>query len=177
MKLCSLNARGLGNRIKCKSVFGKLRAKADVVLVQETHLDSADKEKLWQTEWGGKMYASFGESNARGVAILISPRAKNIKLEEVQMDNAGQLVCRLLKFEEKTYVLCNVYGPNNDYPTFYEEMIRKLDSYHADSVIVGGDFNLVMNPCMDRNSSIRNHNRAHTILNKFMNKMNLNDVW
>ena len=64
LRVVSLNVRGLGDRQKRRSVFQYVRGKADIVLLQETHLDSDEKRELWQTEWGGPIRASYGDSNA-----------------------------------------------------------------------------------------------------------------
>ena len=57
-------------------MFNILRNKnADVVLLQETH-SNKKSEKIWRNEWGGNIYYSYGESNARGTCIMIKPHTK-----------------------------------------------------------------------------------------------------
>ena len=41
-----------------------------IFLLQETH-STRESVALWEREWGGKIIFSHGESNIRGVALLI----------------------------------------------------------------------------------------------------------
>ena len=40
-----------------------------MTFIQEAHI-TGDIAKLWESEWGGKLFYSAGESNARGVVTL-----------------------------------------------------------------------------------------------------------
>ena len=46
-------------------------------------------------------------------------------------------------------MICCVYGPNNDSPTFYTKLQEHIDDFQIDNVIICGDFNLVLNPEQD----------------------------
>ena len=70
-RLLSLNTKGLGNSTKRKIIFSWCKnRKADIVSLQESHSQKAE-EHLWSEEWGGLVYFSHGQSDARGVCILI----------------------------------------------------------------------------------------------------------
>ena len=177
MKFCTLNARGLGNRTKRKSIFQFLqKQKADVVFVQETHLDE-DNIKTWEAEWGGKLIVSNGDSKSRGTAILVHPTI-DIKVDKVSTDGEGRLICCKMEYENKNIVMGNVYAPNQDSPEFFEEVIRNIDSFEDnDMVILGGDFNLVMNPELDRYESCLNNERSCKILQEYLNRAKMCDAW
>ena len=70
LRIITLNVRGLRNENKRRSIFNYYRKRADIICLQETHSTEVD-EKCWRNEWGGIMLFSHGESNARGVAILV----------------------------------------------------------------------------------------------------------
>ena len=58
LRIISYNCRGLRDKNK------------RISLIQESH-STLTNELKWQGEWGGKIYFSHGEFNAKGVAILI----------------------------------------------------------------------------------------------------------
>ena len=132
---------------------------------------------MWENEWGGKIYASYGESNACGVAIAINPKSK-VKITKVLDDNRGRLLCAKLQMENIAYTLCNIYAPNCDEPKFYEDCIRRVESYtDCEQKIIGGDFNLVMDPKYDRNNSTSNLPKAYSVITEYMDKANICDIW
>ena len=91
LKLKSFNVRQLADGIKRRQMFNYLRDKqADVILLQETH-STTKMEKVWRNEWGGNIYYSHGNSNARGVCILFKPRAK-YKIKGKTIDEAGRFI-------------------------------------------------------------------------------------
>ena len=47
-----MNARGLSNEHKRKTIFGYHRANADILVLQETH-STNEVERIWENEWGG----------------------------------------------------------------------------------------------------------------------------
>ena len=176
MRICTLNARGLGDRMKRKSMFQFLRKSADVIFLQELHIESVEKLHLWHTEWGGQLYTSLRESNKHGIAILENPK-RNFVLKNIKTDTNGRTVCGMLDVEEKSFLLCNVYALNNDDPDYFVEMVKLMETYQTEFTIFGGDFNLVLNPEIDHNDSLHNHDKAYNVLTEYMNKADLVDVW
>ena len=64
LKIVSLNARGVSNFKKRRTIFTCCgRKNADVIFLQETHSNKAT-EHQWQREWGGKMLFSHGSPNS-----------------------------------------------------------------------------------------------------------------
>ena len=132
---------------------------------------------LWKHDWKGEIIFSEGDSNARGVSILVHPKSE-VKSSEIQTDSTGRLICLKIQINDRTFTLANIYGPNEDKKDFYLETIQKIEDLHdTDCTIVGGDFNLVMEPGVDRfNSDFNNYNSA-TVLKEYMSRVNLQDVW
>ena len=185
MKFCSLNARGLGDRVKRKAVFTYLKklVDIDIIMLQEVHVKNREQCNLWEVEWGGKIHASCGESNSRGVAMLIHPRS-SITLSNVKGDADGRILCgeaRSAGTDDTKLLLCNLYAPNIDCAEFFIKVVQMLDSYSTTSnncgVVIGGDFNLVMDPTVDRRCSERNHIQSLQVLTDYMERANLCDVW
>ena len=178
MKLSSLNVRGLREKNKRRAVFNFLRCtNSDLILLQETHLANAEEQKLWEMEWGSKMYSSFGTSNARGATILVHPKFEG-EITEHCTDNEGRLICLQARVSDKLFTVCNIYAPNMDDMSFFTSMIDTVEKYvDRDGIILGGDFNLVMNPELDRNDSNINNTKSLEVVREFMDRNNLCDVW
>ena len=156
-------------------MFQLLRSKADVIYLQETHLDTAEKESLWQMEWGGGICSSYGDSNACRVAILYNDKCK---LKSYKSDQDGQVICCEVEINSSAYVLCNIYAPNQDILEFFEKVIDITENFeNQHSVIFSGDFNMVMDPHIDRCNSTRNHMESHAVWTEYMERAHLNDVW
>ena len=67
----SLNARGLSNFRKRRTIFTWCRKRnPDIIFLQETHSTLSTQLK-WKNEWGEELICSHGSSNSRVVAILI----------------------------------------------------------------------------------------------------------
>ena len=66
LKICSLNVRGLGDRLKRRKTFNWLRAKKfSIYLLQETHC-SENTTATWSSEWGYKTLFSCCSSASEG---------------------------------------------------------------------------------------------------------------
>lgn len=76
-------------------------------------------------------------------------------------------------------LLVNIYGPNSDTPNFYSELRNKIDSYlNTQHIIIGGDFNLVMNKDLDSmNYKHLNNPKARIEVLKLMETFNLVDIF
>ena len=71
----------------------------------------------------------------------------------------------------------NIYAPNSDDPKFFIEAVKHLDQYSGKRILVG-DFNLTLNPEVDRsNRNAQNHDKASEIISQYMEDTFLTDVW
>jgi exonuclease III len=79
---------------------------------------------------------------------------------------------------DKNIVLVNLYGPNNDDPQFYEEIKSRLVQLSYTDIIVGGDWNLVLNPGLDyHNYKHVNNPKACDKVMELSGEVDLVDVW
>ena len=178
VKLGSLNVRGLNDHKKRKSVFQFFRdQKLDICFIQETHVGSMKNKNDWEKQWKGTMISANGESNARGTAILINPRLE-CEVIDTTIDDEGRLVCVHANINGKKTVLCNIYAPNEDSPEFFDQIIKVIEKYDdRDAVIIGGDFNLVLDPSIDRLHSLHNNSNSHKLLSNYMTNNGICDIW
>lgn len=113
VNIVSLNANGLQSQPKRRSIFNTCRErKFDFCLLQEMH-STQNTEHLWQAEWGGKVFYSHGESNARGVAILVK-RDSDFSVTKLYLDDEGRCVILKVTIHNEPYTLANIYAPTQD---------------------------------------------------------------
>ena len=55
-----------------------------------------------------------------------------------------------MKIDNKILTLVNIYAPYNDNPNFFSKIFSMI-SFECEEIILGGDFNLVMNVQRDKN--------------------------
>ena len=71
LKFANYNVNGMRKNPKWKNIFYFLKQKHyDSIFLRETRSRYND-EKLWQCEWGGKLFFSHGENNSKEVAVLV----------------------------------------------------------------------------------------------------------
>ena len=118
LKVCSLNVRGLGDRLKRQEMFNWLRGKKySLYMLQEVHC-SENTIPLWSAEWGFKALFSCCTSARGGVAILFNNNFI-FHLQRTYLDPNGRFIICDVKVEEKCVTLATLYAPNDDEPSFF----------------------------------------------------------
>ena len=177
VKFLSMNCQGLADAKKRRDVFHYLRTKAcSIYLLQDTHFDSK-LESYITAEWGYSCYFSSFSSNARGVAILFNNNFE-FKVNKIYKDSDGN--CQMLSVNtmDKTILVVNLYGPNKDDPQFYIDLIDRIRTFNFDNIIIGGDWNLVLNFSLDYSNYKHNNNvKAQEQVEILMNDLDLVDIW
>ena len=146
LKLLSLNVRGIKDTAKRHKLFHWLHKKqVDIIVLQETHSTDSD-EKQWPHEWGDKhFYMNHGTNQSAGVSILFwqnhafAPRI-------LYPDNCGKTLIVVITYQDKEYVIVNIYGPNEEEPVFFADLYRQLFEMDQSNVIIGGDLNMTLSP-------------------------------
>ena len=176
LKLVSLNTRGLCNETKRRKVFRFMKKyKADICLLQETHC-TQKMEYLWSNEWGNKCLFSNGTSEARGVAVLLNKKSSGY-VTEICRDMEGRYIICKLNIVDITYCVVNLYAPNDNDPSFFKDLFKKINEMDCVHVIIGGDFNVVQDPNLDRNIP-REYNKLNRgEIQKGMENLELTDIW
>lgn len=176
VRICSYNVNGMLDFVKRCKIFNLMKHyKIDIALLQETHA-SASVLKLWQSEWGGKIYSAHSEDATKGVMILID-RNSQCKVKEITADNEGRLLIAEIEINEIVYIFVNIYAPNVDRPDFFVKVTELIDSFDNCNIVWCGDFNLVLNVTVDRYNSKYNNVRAANVLLDTIEKLELKDVW
>ena len=74
--------------------------------------------------------------------------------------------------------LVNIYVPNNDNPAFFQTLLCHILSFECEEVIVGGDFNLVLDVHKDKKGgNSTTHSNSLKEVQNMENLLDLIDVW
>ena len=177
VRLCSLNVRGLRNALKRRCVFNWIRnSDYHLILLQETH-STPDIECFWRNEWGFKIEFSHGSSASAGVCVLFKPSA-SFEILSVDRDTNGRILLIVLKVNDIPMTVVNIYGPNNDDNTLFTNLHSLLMDEGEEPLIIGGDFNTVINPELDRYPNpTQNHPKCLTSIQHILKDFELVDIW
>ncbi len=144
--------------LHCKSI--------SCALIQETHLKQSDVARF-QNKY--KLAAfSCALNKTKGVLILVN-RKLNLTIEHLGSDEKVRFVFIRCKIYNNRLALVSIYGLNETDNSLLEEIDCPL--------VVGGDFNAVINPALDKSQSDTTTNPSSKLLNKFITELNLIDLW
>ena len=177
IKICSLNCQGLGDVRKRRDVISHLRSQNfSILCLQDTHF-TKNIEKLIQTEWGYKVFFSSFTSQSRGVAVFIKNNFEFV-LHNTHHDPGGNFLLLDAEIENNRITLVNLYGPNKDDPSFYENLQKLITQQGNKNILIVGDWNLLLDPTIDsRNYKNINNPKARQQVLKMIGELNLYDVW
>ena len=175
--MCFYNVNGLRKNPKWKSIFYFLKQKNyDIIFLQKVHSCLNDK-KLWQYEWGGKLFFSHGENNSKGVAILIKQSLK-IDFGNINIDPTGRYCFAEIKINDKSFVIGSIYAPTKDKPAFFDSLFSVIANFSHTDLILAGDWNVVLNDTLDKDGGPPHVNRnSKEKIKSYMDFFNLRDVF
>lgn len=71
----------------------------------------------------------------------------------------------------------SVYAPTEGDPLFFQELLRLVVSLKDCLVVLGGDFNAVLDPQLDRSHASKADSVISSCFNSFLRHSNICDVW
>lgn len=152
IKITSWNVRGMRKLAKLKQVLNRVKyLKSKVVFLQESHLIASDMHCL-SKRWPGQVFHANFSSHARGVVILIH-RSLPFQVTRTIQDPSGRYIIVQGSILTQKLNLINIYGPNEDSPSFFEKLFLTVSDLEGFNII-GGDFNCTLDPIMDRSTQI-----------------------
>ena len=172
LRVLSWNVNGLTHYIKRKKVLSYLQSKrADIALLQETHLNDLESSKL-QHDWVGRViYSSHtspseeggGPSRKCGVAILLR-KSLSATIIKTWSDAEGRYVFAKLKIGARVLCVGSVYAPTGIKRSFLLGLNRTITEIGASQYLIGGDWNLTRDAIMDRTGPVDSGNNADRVL-------------
>lgn len=178
LNFVTYNVKGINNPIKRKKIISQLKKlDCSVALLQETHLDDKEHKKL-KREWIGQVFsASYDKGKKRGVAILCH---KNVCFvpETIYDDGKGRVILVVGTIGNLYLTILNLYAPNEEDPTFFIQIASILAKNAKGMIIVGGDYNAVVNQQTDRRPSVVGPKSQKTkALCGMLGELGLVDIW
>lgn len=183
LTVLSWNVKGF-NRKKSEVLHHLSLLKADVVFLQETHtgpdrIYSTGCVKIESSEGDYSMTAfSVFKASARGVAVLFK---KNLECGgfKVDCDSKGRYIIISCQIWGRDFVFINMYNSNDERIKFTKFTYLFSQLPPSAYLVIGGDFNTVMDSDLDRTSNVRNRNHRKSLnaLQRFLDSFNLVDVW
>ena len=178
LKILTFNTQGLGGIKKQKDVLHYLKnMNFDIFCLQDTHF-TTDQEIHIRNRWEGNCHFNAApQSNARGVAIFFTKKV-DYKIHNQNQDTNGNFLILDMTIFNKRLSLVNIYGPNKDDSSFYENLFKSITEIGNDSYIICGDFNLTLNPNVDCfNYKHINNPKARKIITNMIKENNLFDTF
>ena len=124
LKILHFNPDSIGKNPKRKKILGWLSKKRpDIFFVADTRF-SPKVEVVVKREWSGSCRFASYKSNARGCAIFIKKDLPVEILDDLTYeDPSGNFLMIVIKYDNQTIPLCCIYGPNEDNPDFYKNVV------------------------------------------------------
>lgn len=133
------------------------RGKPHFVLLQETHFKTHQVPRLTDSTFTRAFHATNDLSKSKGVSILVN-KDSPFELMEQMVDPKGRFLILKGKYEGTPITIRTVYFPNKAHLTFCKYVVQQLQGFTSGCLILGGDFNIPLNPLTDTSngtSSIR----------------------
>ena len=138
IKICSLNCRGLNDKVKRRDVLKYIRKKKfSIYCLQDVHWEKK-WENMVRSEWGYETFVAGNTTNSRGVAILMNNNF-DFKIRNVQRDEGGNWIILDIAMLSMDLTICCLYGPNDDQPNFYNNMKEMIDNIGNPYCIICGE--------------------------------------
>ena len=106
------------------------------------------------------MYLSHGASNSKGVAIMITNNY-DANIVNIRRDTEGRILIIDLERHGTIYTIGNMYAPTRnferDQQNVFNEFTHYLNHMKNEHTIIGGGFNLYMNPRLDKLDNMPEH--------------------
>lgn len=121
MRIVSWNVKGLRSLNKRKKILCHLkRMRADVALLQETHLAEQDFQCLKKL-WVGEVLGSPALGRKAGVIILLHKKLP-YTVRSVDKDQEGRKLTIHLTIASKDLAISNIYAVNSPGTAFFQDL-------------------------------------------------------
>lgn len=149
------------------------RERANIALIQETHLNDREHEKL-RRDWVGQVYYSSFSTSKRGVAILISKNTPLVLDKYIKGPLGRYVLIAGVLYREHIMIGC-IYAPNVYQSEFYSTLLADVPLSYT---ILAGDFNCITDPEVDRNPPTKAAPSKMTrTMREVCSDLNLFDTW
>lgn len=178
VKCISLNVNGITSPVKRSRILSKAKKEqAQVVFLQETHLQEKEHEKLKKMGYVNMFSSAYKSGRRRGVVILISNKL-NFKETFQLKDTEGRFILVRGSIEDNPVTLMNIYAPPGSDFKFYQKVINIMVVETKGLLICGGDLNIRLRPELDSsNGKVHDSSTLHKKVRFLLEEAGLIDIW
>ena len=99
------------------------------------------------------------------------------ELLEIQKDDLGRFLSVRVKIGSQILKLVNLYAPNDDDAQYFAKILSTVSEGQNDHILVGGDFNTVLDIEKDKVGRQKKPSKSSQLLNAFMEDQEWIDIW
>uniref|UniRef100_A0A671RIW1 exodeoxyribonuclease III n=1 Tax=Sinocyclocheilus anshuiensis TaxID=1608454 RepID=A0A671RIW1_9TELE len=175
LNVMSWNVNGLNGTIKRTKCLDYLRSKrVSIALIQESNLKACDVHRFQNRYY--KLVSFPSDKKSKGVLIMMARRLP-FSIHCSRSDADGRITYILVTWSNIKCAFVSVYALNEYDSLFYQQLVRmslSLNDYH---LVIGGDFNAVHDPILDRSQISNSDQTSSKLFNDFIKQVNVCDVW
>ena len=178
LSILTLNIQGCRDSLKRFQVINFLKlANKDIVCLQDTHTLHKD-ESLWRLLWKGPIYFSHLSTRKGGLIIAFS-KSFDFKLINCREIVKGRILHLKFISSEKTYHIINLYASPDGFERKHNFYVLDtfLYDFSEDSIFVCGDFNVTLDPSLDRSGDHESHVASQNALKLLILEHSLIDTF
>jgi exonuclease III len=179
LKITSLNIRR-GFRNKTDDILANY-GDSDLICLQECcHMDTNLVEYLEKNN-NYKLYISQGDTNTKGVVIIVNKNIENVNCHIIPQFLNGRLNHISIKLDKCVLHVLNIYGPaqQDERVNFYNhlnEYCRSINN-NTDKYMVLGDFNCIISDLDTKSGNMVTSNNLKLILENIIDTLNVVDTF
>ena len=174
VRILSVNTRGLANEKKRRTFFSYHRPNAEILIALETH-STNECERVWENEWGGKIFFAHGTNKSKGIAVCVRKEVASSISNVYKCIEGRKVIFDVMENGQKITIVA-IYAPNEDSPVYFQELGKLLENRQEHKIIIG-DFNLVLDIEKDRRNTYCNNNKSMKEVENLMDEFYLKDMW
>lgn len=130
----------------------------------------------WTSEWGYQALFSCCTSNKAGVGILFNNNF-TFQILKTYIDPLGRFLICDIRTNGIYLTIANLYAPNDDNKSFFTNFFDHLRDFKGDDVIIGGDFNLVLDVEKDKKGGLaKTHKQSASVVHDALTEFDLVDI-
>ena len=147
MRITTWNARGLNAPSKKRILKHNLKNfESDIILIQETKLNKSESSSLGRSIGNWSLITQEAAGASGGLGVIWNLRKVNLDILSLN-NNWVSCKCHSLK-SNLSFIIINVYGPciNLEKRRVWNEISNFLFFNQNEMIIIGGDFNTILDP-------------------------------
>ena len=177
LKIIAANVNGLGDKSKRLGFLSYAESLLpDILCLSDTRFDP-ESELIIKNESNFNIYFNSFSSNSRGVCVM-AKKSLDAIFNVLFKDENGNCIMIKVQFGGKSILLVCLYGPNNDTPSFFENIFDKILNFNIDHTVICGDFNVTLDFTLDNlNYQQPRNTRARESLNNLILSNGFDDIF